>query len=36
MRDTTTWRMPPLATAVVDTEGLAVIEAWISALDDCP
>jgi len=28
-------RMPPLATAVVDDVGLAVVDAWITALDGC-
>jgi uncharacterized repeat protein (TIGR03806 family) len=28
-------RMPPLATAVVDDAGLAVVDAWIAALDGC-
>ncbi len=29
-------RMPPLATGVVDTNGLGVIDAWITALAGCP
>jgi uncharacterized repeat protein (TIGR03806 family) len=29
-------RMPPLATSVVDTEGMAVVDAWIGSLSTCP
>lgn len=29
-------RMPPLASAVVDEEGVALIEAWIAAMTGCP
>jgi len=29
-------RMPPLATEVVDSDGTALIEAWIEALASCP
>jgi hypothetical protein len=29
-------RMPPLASHVVDTAGLAVIDSWIQSLTSCP
>jgi uncharacterized repeat protein (TIGR03806 family) len=29
-------RMPPLATSVVDDDGLAVVDAWIASLAHCP
>ena len=29
-------RMPPLASSVVDTEGVALVDAWISAMEACP
>jgi len=29
-------RMPPLATSVVDTQGLGVVDAWITSLTTCP
>ncbi|XXF78596.1 PQQ-dependent sugar dehydrogenase [Myxococcaceae bacterium GXIMD 01537] len=30
------WRMPPLGTRVVDAEGAAVVDAWITSLSVCP
>jgi len=30
------YRMPPLATNVVDTQGMAVVREWISGLSECP
>ena len=29
-------RMPPVASSIVDTQGVQVLEAWISALTACP
>ena len=29
-------RMPPLASQVIDAEGTAAIDAWISSLSSCP
>ena len=28
--------MPPLASAVADAEGVALLDAWIATLEDCP
>lgn len=36
MQDPGAYRMPPIATNVVDTEGVALIESWISAMTSCP
>ncbi len=36
MRSTGSTRMPALASAVIDTEGAALIDAWISSLAACP
>ena len=35
MEDSGQHRMPPLASNIIDTEAIAVIRTWISALDDC-
>jgi hypothetical protein len=32
----TTWRMPPLATSIVHTDGIALLKSWISGLTSCP
>ncbi len=29
-------RMPPIASTVVDTEGLKVLDGWITGLKSCP
>jgi hypothetical protein len=34
--DSQTGRMPPLATSVLDTSGIATISAWISSIMTCP
>lgn len=36
MKATGAGRMPPLATSVVDTQGTAVMDAWIQSLTACP
>jgi len=36
MKDLGAYRMPPIGTAVVDEEGLAVIDEWITGLGSCP
>jgi len=36
MEDLGQYRMPPLATSVVDTQAVAKIREWISGLSDCP
>ena len=36
MEDLGQYRMPPLATSVVDTQAVAVIREWISNLSECP
>jgi hypothetical protein len=28
--------MPPLASSIVDAEGVATVQAWIESLDGCP
>lgn len=35
MRSLDAWRMPPLATQVVDTTGAALVDAWISSVQGC-
>jgi hypothetical protein len=30
------WRMPPLGSAIVDTQGVGVIDAWINSINTCP
>ncbi|WP_228559333.1 MULTISPECIES: hypothetical protein [Myxococcus] len=29
-------RMPPLATAIVDTEGTTLVDGWITSMPACP
>ena len=36
MESLTEFRMPPLGTNVVDTEGLELVGEWIEGMDDCP
>jgi hypothetical protein len=36
MRALNSDRMPPLATSVMDTEGVALIENWIASISACP
>jgi hypothetical protein len=36
MRALAVYRMPPLASAIVDDDGVALIESWIGGLSSCP
>jgi hypothetical protein len=36
MHATDAWRMPPLATKMVDTDAVGLVDDWIRSLTECP
>ncbi|WP_141589960.1 hypothetical protein [Myxococcus sp. AB056] len=36
MHSLSTSRMPPLATAILDTEGTTLVDGWIASMPACP